>query len=197
MQPTTFIPVKCCCCFYCYYHYAPLLFILLLLYLYWVFHVTTHCTTNTNTAVGRCHHSFYYTSDFCWQECISSSAVPPVPPCPTPHFERKPFCRKKLDPELAECDHFLAALPTISGWPSSVVDFLRLCRAPPDEVIFFGFGCRNFRFSSLPALFFINTVLVVLKYLNGTWWYFRASSADVKTLNIKIRNKEHTHTHTT
>ncbi|CAN0302258.1 unnamed protein product, partial [Laminaria digitata] len=41
--------------------------------------------------------------------------------------------KKRLDPDLATCDHFLAALPTISGWPSSVVDFLRLCRAPPDE----------------------------------------------------------------
>ncbi|CAN0086776.1 unnamed protein product, partial [Pylaiella littoralis] len=41
--------------------------------------------------------------------------------------------KKRLNPALAQDERFLEVLPVISGWPASVVDFLRLCRAPADK----------------------------------------------------------------
>eukprot|EP00903_Cladosiphon_okamuranus_P013189 g12301.t1 len=41
--------------------------------------------------------------------------------------------KRRLDPALARDERFLEMLPVISGWPVSVVDLLRSCRAPADE----------------------------------------------------------------
>eukprot|EP00752_Nemacystus_decipiens_P007132 g6387.t1 len=41
--------------------------------------------------------------------------------------------KRRLDPALARDEQFLEMLPVISGWPTSVIDLLRSCRAPADE----------------------------------------------------------------
>ncbi|CAM9840912.1 unnamed protein product [Scytosiphon promiscuus] len=41
--------------------------------------------------------------------------------------------KRRLDPVLAEDEGFLEMLPVMSGWPASMTDLLRACRAPVEE----------------------------------------------------------------
>lgn len=42
--------------------------------------------------------------------------------------------RNRLDPSLASAKKWVEMLLAVSGWPASVIDFIKLCMAPVDEV---------------------------------------------------------------